>query len=848
MEELRFWAKTAADGQPGICVAEHLRNVALVAAVLAQRYACVLARLGLTADQAAFLAACHDVGKISRDFQSKCRPWLAEQGWLELAAAGDWARRTRAHGELTNESLARFLTERAVCGDQGASSWAAAIGSHHGRTVRPTEPGLPPPPEKSDPATQVDWEAARRCALEEAWQAWQCPRLPDADPAWPGLWFLAGLVSLADWLGSDERFFPPDCSLPQAEAACRARQAVGGLGLGPLSVRRGLSFEDLFDCPPYAVQRLAGEVITGPGVYVLEAPMGQGKTEAALYAAYRLLEQGRSTGIYFALPTQATSNRMHERLEQFCRRACPQEATLRHNPQLIHASSWLREDCAQPTGGEVDRDGEPGGEPDANRRWFASSKRALLAPLGVGTVDQALLSVVAARHFFVRRFALAGKVVILDEVHSYDVYTGTLIENLCQELIPLGCTLIILSATLTPQARARLLGAAPPDEAASEPYPLLTARPDGAAAPDAHPAPPPKDKTVRIAFASRAELLRRAREAAAQGAAVLWVCDTVESAQQTRQELAADAPAFPVGLLHSRFPYFKRQELEKHWLDRLGRSGSGPRGGILVSTQIVEQSVDIDADLLITELAPSDMLLQRLGRLQRHERGPRRWPPRCLLVEEAASLNDLRGFDERSILAALGPKAHVYAPYALLRSLEVWSALDELSLPSDIRDILAHTWEDKALPSAWERLRDEADGRNFAAKQMAALQSNIWNLSQEDREGPLTRNSGYETRVVALCARRQGQTCTLLNGESVRLPEGKSRARFDLQAARALARNSLRLPAYCLDLAPAPFLQRNHVDALALLEEKGVLSLRGLKSEYRLLWDPDLGVRLFKND
>lgn len=843
MEDLQFWAKTAPDGRPGICVAEHSRNAALVAEVLAQRYGCVLERLNLTPAQAAFLAACHDVGKISLGFQSKCPLWLEEQGWLDLAAARGWARRARAHGELTNESLARFLTKETVCGDQGASFWAAAIGSHHGRMVLPTEPGMPPEPEKDDPAMQVDWEAARRRALEEAWQAWQRPHLPDADPASPALWLLAGLVSLADWLSSDERFFPADRSLSWPEAAHRARQAVTGLGLGPLTVRPGLGFEDLFDCPPYAVQRLAGEVINGPGVYVLEAPMGQGKTEAALYAAYRLLEQGRATGVYFALPTQATSNRMHERLQGFCSRACPQETAWRHNPQLIHASSWLREDCAQPAGEQVDRDGEP----DVDKRWFASSKRALLAPLGVGTVDQALLSVVAARHFFVRRFALAGKVVILDEVHSYDVYTGTLIENLCQELLPLGCSLIILSATLTPQARARLLRSATPDHRASEPYPLLTARPQGAAAPSAHPAPPPKDKIVHIAFAPRGELLRRAREAAAQGAAVLWVCNTVESAQQTRQDLAGEASAFPVGLLHSRFPHFQRQELEKFWLDRLGRRDSGPRAGILVSTQIVEQSVDIDADLLITELAPSDMLLQRLGRLHRHERGKRPWPPQCLLAAESASLEELRTLDKQAIQAALGAKAQIYAPYALLRSLEVWSALEKLSLPSDIREILARTWQDKPLPPAWESLRDEADGRGFAAKQLAALQSNCWNLSQEDQEGPLTRKSGYKTRVVALCARRQGQTCILLNGERVNLPERQSRARFELSAARALARNSLRLPASCLSLVSAPFLQRNHVDALALLGEEGALSLPGLKPGCSLFWEPELGVRLLTN-
>lgn len=144
-------------------------------------------------------------------------------------------------------------------------------------------------------------------------------------------------------------------------------------------------------------------------------------------------------------------------------------------------------------------------------------------------------------------------------------------------------------------------------------------------------------------------------------------------------------------------------------------------------------------------------------------------------------------------------------------------------------------------------MRNEADGRGFAAKQSAALQSNPWIISQEDQEGPLTRNSDYETVVVALCARREGQDCILLNGESVRLPERKSRAHFDLQAARALARNSLRVPAYCLELVPVPFLQRNHVDALAVTGESGALSLPGLRPEYSLFWESELGVRLAKN-
>jgi CRISPR-associated endonuclease/helicase Cas3 len=194
----------------------------------------------------------------------------------------------------------------------------------------------------------------------------------------------------------------------------------------------------------------------------IEAPMGHGKTEAALAAAYRLLSSNQATGIYFALPTQVTSNRIHKRVEAFIERIASDSAYVR----LAHRASWLREDSYISEVGEA-------------FSWFASPKRALLCPFGVGTVDQALLGIVCARHFFVRQFALAGKVVILDEIHSYDLYTGTLIDTLVKRLRELGCTVIILSATLTASRRETLLRAANAQVIDSDVYPLLTLAPEG---------------------------------------------------------------------------------------------------------------------------------------------------------------------------------------------------------------------------------------------------------------------------------------------------------------------------------------------------------------------------------
>ena len=210
---------------------------------------------------------------------------------------------------------------------------------------------------------------------------------------------------------------------------------------------------------------------------------------------------------------------------------------------------------------------------------------------------------VAAKHFFVRHFALAGKVVILDEIHSYDLYTGTLIDKLITTLEGLGCTVIVLSATLTGKRRGQIVSC--PDDASDDaeiPYPLITGRKEGSPF-EPIAAAPPESRNVNVDFITAEKAAEEAIELARKGGAVLWICNTVDAAQkQYRRFMELTRKDFPIGLLHSRFPFWRREELEAEWMERLGKSGKTRCGSILVSTQIVEQSVDLDADLLITEL------------------------------------------------------------------------------------------------------------------------------------------------------------------------------------------------------------------------------------------------------
>jgi CRISPR-associated endonuclease/helicase Cas3 len=219
------------------------------------------------------------------------------------------------------------------------------------------------------------------------------------------------------------------------------------------SIRHLEGFNDVFPDLPSAnsLQAATLEVVREPGVYIIEGPMGYGKTEAALAASFNLLAAEKAGGFYFALPTQVTSNRIHLRVQPFVDRISTDSATVR----LAHRASWLIQTDLPP---ELNAAAPDDAEAEEHARsWFASAKRALLMPFGVGTIDQALLGIIAAKHFFVRQFGLAGKVVILDEVHTYDHYTGTLIAALVKRLLELHCTIIVQSATLTQSRRRALL-------------------------------------------------------------------------------------------------------------------------------------------------------------------------------------------------------------------------------------------------------------------------------------------------------------------------------------------------------------------------------------------------------
>lgn len=840
---MKYWAKTTLDGRPGISVYQHMINVGCVARCIAEVSSVLLSRFSILSSLVGALAALHDLGKISPGFQSKCEQWLLENNLTDAARKWCWETGTEPdHGKATHASAHDFLVQQG-CSRGIAKYLAAALGGHHGRIkFLPNDRGIKPPliAPISEERSGVDWDAERHRCAEHVWRYFVAGgRFGALSGDSAAIWWLAGLTSVADWIGSDERFFLPDAADGDVEAPVLARHALDSIGFFPPEITAGLAFKQIFGFPPNDMQAKTLATVTGPGVFVIEAPMGMGKTEAALGAAYQLLASGKASGVYFALPTQATSNRIHLRINEFLERISPTTGPSR----LIHGNSWLmRDDLDYRPATNGERSGE---DARTGRDWFASAKRALLAPFGVGTVDQALLGVVAAKHFFVRHFALAGKVVILDEIHSYDVYTGTLIDKLITTLESLGCTVIILSATLTGRRRGQLLcgwesDLTPP----KQPYPLLTGRLENQPIEPVTTAPP-QSKMVQVDFIPLDRAREEAIAVARKGGVVLWICNTVGAAQSQFKQLHERCNGeFKLGLLHSRMIFSHREQREQEWMTRLGKEGSSRCGSILVSTQVVEQSVDLDADLLITELAPTDMLLQRLGRLWRHERGARPVDaPRICILAEEKSLGELREMAPKAIVAALGGKARVYDPYVLLRSLEVWQARTELVIPDDIRVLLEATYLEREEPDSWLKLCDEGYAQTLVYRQKALTSSNIWQAALDDQEGVQTRLN--ELPTVSLILSQDGGTC-FIDGTAV----PQATAEFSYQAARAIHRSLVKVPAHHFsgvssESAFNKYLYEQHT--VGNVADDGSVTAKGLNDGIKLSYSDELGLVVEKS-
>ena len=797
-------------------VLEHCRAVGYVAKVLL-RYLpeSTVKKLG---SNPSLSAALHDVGKVSPGYQLKYfRNTLADMSHplASMYSAFD-----------DNHAGVSELTLSSVYGDgQRVPPVAQAAGVHHG--VREEKFQLT---DREYLAESAEWPRERR-KLIEALES-EFGELGDQPEEGLATMLLAGLTCVADWIASDEDLFGKSVCKQNADMIFMAEEAVHLCGWGQTNLRHDLSFRKVFGFSPLTMQENVIEQVTTPGVYVLEAPTGMGKTEAALYSAYQLMETGQACGFYFGLPTRLTSDRIHLRVDQFLQNICKDERSAR----LAHGKAWLSRFSMA--------NGPAGSSRDvAAEAWFNPMKRALLYPFAVGTVDQALLGVLNVRHFFLRLFGLAGKVVILDEVHTYDMFTGTHLDDLVKLLRQLDCTVIILSATLTAQRRKELVKS---DEVAhKQDYPLLTT--DAGKSSSSSP-PLSKQIGVEIRPWKDHEVAEAAVKAASQGINVLCIANTVAQAQSWYCTIKSEMPenAFPAGLLHSKFIDSHRSEKENYWMQCLGKNGERPEGSVLVATQVVEQSVDIDADFLITELAPTDMLIQRLGRLWRHPRTVRPVDNPSVVIIGGEPPQEGTADEVREALGIANTR--VYYPYILCRSYDVWKEYDNcaVSLPDQVRSLLDKTYRElEEEPAAWIKLRQEQEDKDDKLQRCAkAVHAGAVGIPVgQDNEQAATRYNDRPMRDVLIVAGYDDcgaeGTVTLLSGSKVVL----SAFQRDIHSAAELHQNMVSLPSYMLPKdSPPSWLSKNLNDQIVLLQCRDDGKLLAGQDDIGLAYDQDKGI------
>lgn len=762
------------DGEvlPGRLVLSHCQIVGEVARAIIKRMPNWL-RESLFPAGAELIAAAHDIGKVSPTFQKKiysALSWKNEDVLSKLRAFNPASEKIwGGHAGVSQATV--------VCDTKAAGFIPEILGQHHGFS-----PNLTIYHASSESFGGQVWQAQRLELLTQLKQAIDSD-FPEVKNALHAR-VLAGLTTVSDWIGSGSLF--EDTAV---NWKILVEQALDEAGYLQPKLKKNLSFYEVFGFQPRDTQAKLIEVANQPGVFILEAPMGLGKTEAALFAAYRLLAKGLATGFYFALPTQLTSDKIHERVNEFLKTILADDSPHKQ-ALLVHGNAWLNQQF------EMGEEGNPGGA------WFAQGKRGILAPFAVGTIDQALMAVMNVKHGFVRTFGLVGKVVILDEVHSYDSFTGTLLDSLINALRQLHCTVIILSATLTFDRRTKMLK----NQANCTAYPLITAQPNEGAFAELTVESIP-DVCVTIAHQTEAEAIEEVLLRAEKGQQVLWIENSVNEAQVIYKTLAARASGIGVkcGLLHSRFTKGDRAFNENNWVFTFGRNGSTTRrlqGRILIGTQVLEQSLDIDADFLVTRIAPTDMLLQRLGRLWRHRDTIR---PLCA-QREAWILSPDLAIATLSPEASFGPTAKIYAPYVLCRSLAVWQSISQICLPSQIRELIESTYIKQEENEHMARHLHHVEDMRAKLERLALIGLAQGGTTQPEEKAQ-TRYSELESTEVLLMRSFQlgsdGVRVTLLNGELLWIPFNiRSIARKQWREISViLMQNTLKVANY---LAPDP--------------------------------------------
>lgn len=764
-EHLCYWGKARPnniDGAEYHLLPYHCLDVAAVGVTLLKRLpelrTLFTRALGLDDDKAlyswfAFCLAIHDLGKFAESFQGQ-RSDLVEL--LRAREADPGKPYGVRHDTLGWLIWDQHLKDRAV--DQywfgpdgeemleGIDWWFRASMGHH---------GLPPSSQghwrhhfsSADlPAIEGFIEELRTLfpldAITKAYSFLGLDAFSDNSRVLS--WWIAGITVLSDWIGSNTEFFPYHSEEIELQdywlkAQHHANSALNAVGVLPISCSER-SFREFFPeiATPSPLQAWAIEtrVDTAPQIHLLEDVTGAGKTEAAVMLAHRMMTAGCADGFFIALPTMATANAMYGRIAEVYRKLFEGNASL----VLAHGQRNLVEafaDSVVPSGqAEADSAQQDDTATARCNAWLADhGKRALLAPAGVGTIDQVLLAALYSKHQSLRLLGLFRKVLIVDEVHACDAYMQRVLETVLMFHAMAGGSVILLSATLPERMKQSLLdafargrGVGPMPPASSTDFPLVTSWHEGE--PSATLSPIVARKAVCRNLAVRyvideAEVVEGIRRALSQRKCVCWMRNTVSDVLAAHAHFADELDSDHLIVFHARFALQDRLATEQRILTHFGKSSTPAEraGRLVIASQVAEQSLDADWDMVISDLAPIDRLIQRAGRLQRHPRSA-----------DGARLTDPRATDERGqpCLWVHGPTwdeapaanwfkqpfpkaAAVYPHHGHLWLTARALQRGRIAMPQDARALIEGVFgENVELPDGMQASANQADGTYYS--------------------------------------------------------------------------------------------------------------------------------------
>ncbi len=599
-----------------------------------------------------FIGFFHDIGKATPAFQTKpsynrdsqlddeLMEKLLRNGFTKLDDYDPSSRRRSPHAIAGETLLEKFGLNESI---------GSIIGAHHGK---PAEEFFDYEDQiydytsnyfqsDNDAIVQGNWEKVHKELITYGLNKSgydQLQNIPEINQKQAVL--LTGLLIMADWIASSEflnndhsqPMFPLirlDQSFDDIDLKRRYKNAIETWDISghwtPMPVPNiDEHYEERWGFKPRNVQRLMSRVIatiTDPGIVIIEAGMGIGKTEIALTAAEQLSLTSGTSGVFMGLPTQATSNAMFNRVDKWVDELAKEENTSLPI-KLMHGKAQFNEENRNlPRAENIDDQ-----QSVVVNSWF-SGKKSMLADFSIGTIDHLLLMSLKQKHLFLRHLGLSGKVVIIDEIHAYDSYMNSYLKRALQWLGAYHIPVVALSATLPREKRADLIAAYYRGKyghkidkgrwQSSEAYPLLTYL-DGKKVHQFDEFPqitnPQKNKIVRLDVDDD-ELIAKVVEAIKNGGVAGIIVNTVKRAQRLSQLMPGNIPTLT---LHSSFLATDRIKLEDKLQSSIGKNADRPDKMIVIGTQVLEQSLDIDFDVLFTDIAPMDLILQRMGRLHRH--------------------------------------------------------------------------------------------------------------------------------------------------------------------------------------------------------------------------------------